>query len=134
MAVSMPSVVSVRTITTSATRVTGGVTTYAVTSPRRGSVRKGSNPEHPGRPDFESDCECPWIFDDENDRIYCPICDCSLDYLDIGDLDHVHCDCDPCRCPIDFDWMAGVFMALLAAAYAFYKTRKKCLSLFIAFK
>ena len=27
--------------------------------------------------------------------------------------------------PIDFDWMAGLFMALLAAAYAFYKTRRK---------
>ena len=134
MAMSMPSVVSVRTITTSATRVTGGVTTYTATSPRRGAARKspGNNGDPGAGPDG---CECHWEWDDVNNKWVCTICECEItldDYLDYG-LDA--CDCDPCRCPIDFDWMAGLFMALLAAAYAFYKSRrKKSLSMFIAFK
>ncbi len=113
-------VVPVSGIYTTASAIKGGVTTYSADRPRGGAKKSQA---YPGG--YTSDCECPWIFDEENGTFTCPICSCEVDVLDdIDPSGHFHCDCDPCRCPIGDGWQVWLMMALLAAAYAVRRNRK----------
>lgn len=123
ISVAMPvAVAPMSGIRTAAATVSGGVTTYDKAPLRpRGGVRRSQT--YPGG--VVSDCECPWDFDKENDKYVCPVCGCEIDMDDILDGDgHFHCDCDPCRCPIEWDWSVCAFLALLAAGYAMWKKNR----------
>ena len=103
--VSMPSVQGIRT---SASRVSGGVTsgdTYAqigTSGPRRG-------PELPS-----GACgHCDWYYDEETGTWRCHYCDCEPED---GECNH--------NCvPVGDGWTAWLFVATLAGAYALYKVR-----------
>lgn len=110
----MGTAVPVRGIYTSATSVTGGVTTYS--HPHLGSVRKESedpsNPSHHGQPEI-----CQQCIDANGDDV-CDRCRCDMD----------GCTCATeeggpgyCWCPLDMNWGAMLFLALLAGGYAMWK-------------
>jgi len=108
-------------IYTSASSISGGVTTYDSGHSGR-KVRK--SPVHPGNPD---DDECPGcIYGDDGTCIIC-----GHDPMDGLDDDgecsghcHGECDEDGCHCvPLEFNCAVALFMTVLAAAYALYKRR-----------
>lgn len=111
---------------TCATTIRGGVTTtttYAAMSQHKVAPRRTpGNSGAPGQPDG---CECQWVWDDANNRWVCSICGHSItldEYLDDGIN---ACECDPCRCPIEWDWSVLAFLSLLSFAYIAYKKRQK---------
>ena len=116
---------SIQGLSTCATNIHGEVVAGGNAYATMGACKTGARktPVHHGDIEFESDCGCDWHFDDENDRIYCPICGCWLSYLDIGE--HVECHCKDesgyCWCPIGDGWEVWLFMVALAGAYAVYK-------------
>ncbi len=119
---SQTAAVQVHGIYTAASAVRGGVTTAygSASAPHKGGPRRSH--VYPGG--YESDCECPWIFDEENGTFTCPICGCVVDVFDIEAHHHFHCDCDSsCHCPLTISWDVWMFMAVLVAAYAVYKNK-----------
>lgn len=70
------------------------------------AILSGPRKAHPG--------ECPHCVDENEDGI-CDNCLCEI----------YACECDECHCdvPLDFNWAAGIFMAMLAGAYTLYKVR-----------
>lgn len=109
------SVPTVQVMRTSASHVSGGVTsneTYSnIYSHRRNS------PDIPDNPGWTCGC-----VDEDGDEI-CDRCGCDLRLVD----EHGHCDCYQdsgyCWCPVELDWRAMFFMVALAGAYALYKVR-----------
>ena len=107
----MTSAPQVRGIYTSASNVTGGVTTTESSGPSYGPRR-----EHFHLPGV---CEhCDWVWDPVADDYVCVVCGCHMD---------TGCTCDPCTCdvPLDFNGAVALFMAFLACAYAIYKVRAR---------
>lgn len=105
----MSSPMQVRGIQTSATYVTGGITsgdTYA----RIAGIRNNGGIIPPENPD---QCYCV----DEDGNGICDHCGAELDEFDGG------CSNDPCWCPLSFDWKALIFLTALAGAYALKKVR-----------
>ena len=94
-------------IYTSASSISGGVTTYD-----SGHVH-GVSRKTPGHNDDADECHCI----DENDDGVCDICDHDID----------DCTCEEeygyCRCPLTDGWQVWLFVGTLAAAYALYKKR-----------
>lgn len=101
-------------IHTSASSINGGVTTYDNSgtsySPGRGIRR---TPGHEGDADED---DCPGCVDEDDDGV-CDVCGHALD----------DCDCeeehDYCRCPVELDWSALMFLSVMALGYVFTKTR-----------
>lgn len=89
-------------ITTAASGIRGGVTTYG-DEHHHGFSRK--SPGHPG--------ECEHCVDADGDFI-CDICECEI----------WACECDPCHCPLHLDWTAILFLLALMCAYVIYKETK----------
>ena len=109
----IPSTPIIRGISTSASSVQGGVTTYD-----NGGGNSPSGPRRVGEGDIPPlpDGACPncyWVYDKETNTWYCKYCDC--DPYD-GPCDH-HC------VPIGNGKDVWFFMAALAGAYALYKVR-----------
>lgn len=97
-------------IRTSASAISGGVTTYDE-APRRGNVSKQKLP---------GACEhCDWEFDAGKDDYVCIHCGCTLE-------DGCTCgkDCD-CDVPLGDGPEVWAFVAALASAYALYKARAR---------
>ena len=92
-------------IYTSASSISGGITTYDSGHHHPGHIRKVGG--HHGDAD-----ECENCVDDDDDGV-CDVCGDEIDA----------CHCDPCRCPISDGWQVWLFMGTLAAAYAVYKKR-----------
>ena len=93
---------------TSASNVTGGVTTES------SGTSHGPRREHFHLPGV---CEhCDWVWDPVADDYVCAVCGCHMD---------TGCTHNPCTCdvPLDFNGAVALFMALLACAYAIYKVR-----------
>ena len=121
MAVSMPSVVSVRTIRTAASSIQGGVTTYDNGNSHKNGPKTVT---HPGDPTAG---ECPGcIYGEEGTCIICGH-DPVLDPLEGG-----YCECEECEneedghchcTPLSDGWQVWLMMALLAGAYALHKKR-----------
>lgn len=102
--VSVPQVACIRT---TASAISGGVTTYD-DGPRNGRVRKIHLP---------GTCEhCDWEWDDEKDDYVCIYCGCEL---------MNGCECGDCHCPIGDGKDVWLFMAAIAAAYITYKNVSK---------
>lgn len=116
-------------IITCATNIRGGVTTKqtaaamtaraSASAPQRFGARKGE-PSTPGNPDGLPDCGCYWYY--ENGVWKCTVCDCEIDLYD-GPVEQ--CDCDPCQCPIEWDWSVLAFISFLCFVYIAYKKRQK---------
>ena len=100
----IPSTPMVRGITTSASSVRGGVTTYDSGTPLGPRKSPGGNP---------NGCHCEDLDGDGK----CDHCHAPYDEFDGG------CSNNPCWCPIEFDWRSMLYMAALAGAYALYKVR-----------
>ena len=105
--VSMPSVQGIRT---SASRVSGGVTsgdTYAqigTSGPRSGPALPPGACSH-----------CDWYYDEETGTWRCRYCDCEPED---GECNH--------NCvPVGDGWTAWLFVAALAGAYTLYKVRAR---------
>ena len=108
----MSSPMQVRGIQTSASFVSGGVTSGETYARMSSPIRRG--PSGPGNPDWTCGCV------DENHDEYCDICGCDLRFVDELGV----CECDPyCWCPLTFDWKAFLFLSALAGAYALNKAR-----------
>ena len=109
ISVAMPvAVAPMSGIRTAATAVSGGVTTCDKAPKKpKGGVRRTSDPEHP------EITPCPHCVD--NGEESCVICGHDI----------YECECETCSCnvPLDFNWGAMVFMAVMAAAYAVWKRR-----------
>ena len=112
----MGTAVPVRGIYTSATSVTGGVTTsttYAsMTLPKLTPRRSQA---FPGAP------ECSECYDNNGYNL-CDACGCNL-------LNGCDCATDPtgpgyCWCPLELNWGAMLFLALLAGGYAMWKKNR----------
>ncbi len=112
--VSMPSVQGIRT---SASNVSGGITSGDTYS-QIGTSGRRRGPG--GLPDGA--CEhCHWV-KDENGHWYCDHCGCTaMDGCDCGE-EGGECHCDV---PLDFNWAVELFMAALAGAYTLYKVRAR---------
>lgn len=121
-------------IITCATGIRGGVTTKQTaaamtaraSAPQRFGAKKGGDGGEGGG-DIEGlpNCGCYWYYDEVNEVWRCTVCDCTItddDFLD-GPVDH--CGCDPCRCPIEWDWSVLAFISLLCFVYIAYKKRQK---------
>ena len=115
---------------TSATAIRGGVTTRQTAASMRASApnqaprrakQEGIDPS--GNPEGLPDCGCYWYYDEGEGVWKCTVCDCEIDPYD-GDYPD-HCTCDPCRCPIEWDWSVLAFLSLLSFAYIAYKKRQK---------
>lgn len=91
-------------IYTSASSISGGVTTYDSGHHHPGHIRKVGG--HNGDAD---ECDCV----DGDDNGVCDVCGDPIDA----------CECDPCRCPLTDGWQVWLFVGTLAAAYALYKRR-----------
>ena len=117
-------------IITCATGIRGGVTTkqtaamMSTSGPNRAGVRraKKDNPYPHGNPDDLPDCGCYWYYDEDAGFWKCTVCDCKIDLYD-GPVEQ--CDCDPCQCPIEWDWSVLAFISLLCFVYIAYKKRQK---------
>ena len=118
----------VRGIYTSATDVTGGVTTYDTSAPHRGHIRRtGSETPPPGPDDPHAcpGCVGHYEWDPEGNAgdgdWYCTQC---------GHYYTEGCTCATeeggpgyCWCPLDMNWGAMLFLALLAGGYAMWKKK-----------
>lgn len=107
---------SVQGFYTSASAITGGVTTSDVGHSHGVKLTKTNenDPEPGGNP---HDCGCQWV-PDGNGGYRCPNCGATWD----GDeFDNSTCKCDPCRCPLDMNWGVVLFMVALATVYAYIK-------------
>ena len=97
-------------IITSASMVTGGVTSDEAYSHKHGRVHSIHVPG-----------ECPECHDDDNDG-YCDVCG----------HDMLECTCEDeygyCRCPIESDWKAILFIAILSVLYKIVPRREHVLS------
>ena len=101
---------------TSASYVTGGVTS-SQTFNRHGALRRGSTPGlggGEGDPPGDPDCpNCIWVDD------VCIIC---------GHDKYDGCTCggdgSDCHCPVEFDWKALLFLTAAAGVYMAKKTKK----------
>lgn len=94
-------------IRTSASAISGGVTTYD-NGPRNGRVRKIHLP---------GTCEhCDWEWDDEKDDYVCIYCGSEL---------MNGCECGDCHCPIGDGKDVWLFVTALAGVYALYKARAR---------
>lgn len=96
-------------IYTSASSISGGVTTYDSGHHHSGHIRKVGG--HNGDAD-----ECEHCVDGNDDGV-CDVCDHAID----------DCTCEEeygyCRCPLTDGWSVWLFVGILAAAYALYKRR-----------
>lgn len=120
-------------IITCATGIRGGVTTKqtaammsasaSASAPQRFGAKKGGT-NTSGNPDWLPDCGCYWYYDDVNEVWRCTACDCTLTDDDLLDGPE-QCECDPCRCPIEWDWSVLAFVSLLSLIYIAYKKRQK---------
>ncbi len=118
---------------TSATTIRGGVTTrqtaasMSASAPNQAPRRaKQEGSDVTGNPSWLPDCGCYWYYDEEAGVWKCTNCSCEIDPNDIFDGDYPdHCDCDPCQCPIEWDWSVWAFLSLLSVAYIAYKKRQK---------
>lgn len=127
MAVAMPAVSPVHGIYTAASAVSGGVTTYDKAPKKpRGGVRKSSTPTYPLNPESPGYCEhCyyVWVDDDSYEATggYWACSECGRELED-------GCNCGTCNCvPIDLNWGAMLFLALLAGGYGVRASmREKC--------
>lgn len=116
---------SVSGITTIASTISGGVTTADSPIVRPGSIKRaGGDIPPPPAPGDEGYCDhCDYIWDpnaNAGDGGY--VCSKCHRGLEEG------CNCskeDPnyCWCPIDLNWGAMLFLALLAIGYGAYKKR-----------
>ena len=119
---------------TCANSIRGGVTTRQTAAsmrasapnqaPRRAKAEEGGG-SGGGVIDDLPNCGCYWYYDEVNEVWRCTVCDCIItddDFLD-GPVDH--CGCDPCRCPIEWDWSVLAFVSLLCFVYIAYKKRQK---------
>ena len=111
-----------RGIATSASSVTGGVTTYSAASHGPNKARKGP----PGVPDDH--CDCHWYWDEVSQKWVCSVCGAELTEDEAEDYGLVCPYANPgndnhCPCPIDEDQDLWTFIAALAGAYALYKVR-----------
>ena len=101
----------VRGITTVASSVMGGTTTYDTGAPFSQRRSKGAF-----LPDV---CEhCNWVWDEEEDDYVCTVCGSHAQW----GCDHMH-DYGYCWCPVECDWKAILFLSALAGWYAMYKVR-----------
>lgn len=117
-------------IATCATTIRGGVTTRQTAAsmnasmpnnaPRHAKKEEGVDPH--GNPEGLPDCGCYWYYDKDEGVWKCTNCPCVIDLYD-GPVDH--CDCNPCQCPIEWDWSVLAFLSLLSFAYIAYKKRQK---------
>lgn len=101
----MPTVNRVQGFRTSASYVTGGVTseqTYSSFGRASAARRVGGHPE-----------ECPYCIDEDGDG-NCDICG----------MDIYECDKNTCHCPVEFDWKALLFLTAAAGVYMAKKTKK----------
>lgn len=111
VAVSSPRVHS--GIYTSASAISGGVTTEDTGHHHpHGGVRT-ETPWHPGDPGNP----CPNCIDEDGDEI-CDIC---------GEETY-ECTCDPCHCPLDEEWHVWLFVSLIVALYALIKVKRERLA------
>lgn len=116
---------------TCATSIRGGVTAGQTAASMNASApnnaprrAKQEGPGASGNPSWLPDCGCYWY--EEGGIWHCVNCDCTIDPNDIFDGDYPdHCTCDPCRCPIEWDWSVLAFLSLLSFAYIAYKKRQK---------
>lgn len=95
-------------IITSASMVTGGVSSDETYSHMHGHVRTGHVPG-----------ECPYCHDDDDDG-YCDVCGSDM-------IDHDFDDC-PCRVPLECDWTVVLFITILSVLYVIVPRRKRVLS------
>ena len=135
VSVAMPvAVVPMSGIRTAAATVSGGVTTYdkAPKKPRGGIRKSGEGGGTGGMDDLPEglpNCGCHWI--DNGDGTYtCPNCNTTLEEFDI-EGGGAHCDCMSesgyCWCPLELNWGAMLFLALLAVGYGVRASmREKC--------
>jgi len=106
----------VQGITTSASRIYGGVTsgqTYA----RIGSIRRGGQPGIPEDPWWSCGC-----VDEDGDEI-CDICGCDLRLVDENGICGCIDESGYCWCPVECDWKAILFLSALAGLYTLHKVR-----------
>ena len=114
----MPTVNRVQGFRTSASYVTGGVTS-AQTFDHHGSIRRGpGSPSGIGGLTPPGNPNCPYcVWDEDGDCIYCGHnkyedgCTCGGDGSD-------------CHCPVEFDWKALLFLTAAAGVYMAKKTKK----------
>lgn len=113
----MSTVNRVQGIRTSASQIFGGITTYDEPAPicKRGRRLAPSGPPAPGDEGYCSGCDGHYVWDESEGDYYCTECG---HYLMDG------CDCNPCHCPIAFDWQVLLFLSTLACAYVTYKETK----------
>lgn len=117
--VSIPSIPVVQGIRTSASHVSGGVTSTTTYAQMHGAHKAKQSGEGPGLP--EGACkECHWEWNEELGVYVCTVCG---SYSNLG-CDHMYEE-GYCWCPITDGWQVWVFMGALAAAYVVYKTVKK---------
>ena len=87
---------------------------------RYSSPRRAGTPPPPPDPDDPEDW-CDQCHDADGDGI-CDICGCDL-------TSEEGCTCDEeygyCRCPLDFDGIAMLFMAMMAVGYAVIARKRK---------
>ena len=108
VAVSSPRVHS--GIYTSASAISGGVTTYDSGHHHPGHIRRAGE-DHP-----EGE-ECEHCVDEDDDGV-CDVCGEDMD----------SCTCDPCHCPLDEEWHVWLFVSLIAALYALIKVKRERLA------
>ena len=109
-------------ISTSASSVTGGVTTYNAAA---GHTPHKARKSEPDVPELEH-CDCTWYWDEGRHLWVCSVCGATLTQAeaemvglfcpDAGEDGHCHCGM-----PLEFGFEEWLFMAAIAGAYALYK-------------
>ncbi len=120
-------------IITCATNIRGGVTTKqtaaamttSASAPQRFGAKKSGGGEGGGDVEGLPNCGCYWYYDEVNGVWRCTVCDCIITDDDLLDGDIDHCGCNPCQCPIEWDWSVLAFVSLLSLIYIAYKKRQK---------
>ncbi len=112
-------------ISTSASSVTGGVTTYNAAA---GHTPHKARKSEPDVPELEH-CDCTWYWDEGRHLWVCSVCGATLTQEkaeleglfcpDAGEDGHCHCGM-----PLEFGLVEWLFMAVFAGAYALYKIYK----------
>jgi len=105
---------SVQGFNTSASAITGGVTTcdaghsHGIRITKTNGDDDDDDDDPPPQP---SVCHCVWV--EVSPGVFqCKYCGRTL---------VEGCDCDPCRCPLDMNWGVVLFMVAMAAVYAYIK-------------